>query len=491
MANDKPNILLIMADQMAFDVIGALGHPVVQTPNLDRLADNGAIFGNCYCNSPLCTPSRASFMTGTYVRNNMVFDNGAELTASHPTLMHHLNVAGYDTILAGKMHFVGPDQLHGFTERLTTDIYPADFGWSPDWSLGVCFNDGTGMKKLKRSGECKWNDQMAYDEGVLYATLSKIRDMGANKSDKPFFLCASFTHPHDPFLMTKEFLALYEKSAIPLPNAPAANYSDMHPYNQWIQKHHGNDTCEITEEDIINSRRAYYAMVTYFDHMVGAITNELERMGLSDNTLIAITSDHGEMLGEHGMWFKRTFYDHSAKVPLIISWPGNIKHGAKIDEVVSLVDLTATFMEIGQVNERGIWANDMDGDSLVPLLTGNGGQWKNEALCEYYGEGPIHSMFMYRRGIYKYVYVHKHEPLLFDLERDPHETINLAREPAYAHICRELHEAAASGWDGDEMDSMVLESQRKRKLINQSMSASGKNDYGWDYIPINNKIPID
>jgi len=481
----QPNILLIMADQMAFNVIGALGHSAVKTPNLDKLISRGVAFTNCYCNSPLCTPSRSSFVTGAFVRNNNVFDNGAELPASSPTFMHHLRRTGYETILSGKMHFIGPDQLHGFDERLTTDIYPSGLDWTPDWTKGAYGNAGTGVRRLQNSGVCDWNEQMFYDEEVLFRTLEKIRQLKKRETEKPFFLCASFTHPHCPFLMTQEYWDLYEGVDIPLPDAPAEDLAAMDAFNQWIQIHHERDICELTSEEIRNSRRAYYAMVSYFDNLAGQIIDELERLGMRENTVIAVTSDHGEMLGEHGMWFKRTYFDNAAKVPLIVSWPNHFPCGHTMREVISLVDLSATFVDLGNGIDREMWIKEMDGDSLLGLLRGTEAGWKGEALCEYYGEGTVHSMAALRRGRYKYVYVQGQPPRLFDLINDPHEMKNLADDPRYTSVCAELLEAIQPELMA-EMDEKVLSSQRQRMMLNESLAASGKTNWGWDYQPFFN-----
>ena len=490
MSGKQPNILMIMADQLAFDVIGALGHSAVKTPNLDRLAASGVSFQNCYCNSPLCTPSRASFMTGTLIRNNGVYDNGAELPASAPTFVHHLRRAGYETILSGKMHFIGPDQLHGFNERLTTDIYPSGLDWTPDWTKGTYPNAGTGVRRLQHSGVCDWNPQMTYDEDVLYQTLAKIRQLKGRAEDKPFFLCASFTHPHCPFVITQKYWDLYENADIPMPAAPSVPFGELDAYNQWIQVHHERDTCALTDEEIKCSRRAYYAMVSYFDHLAGQILDELERLDMLENTVILVTSDHGEMLGEHGMWFKRTYFDHAAKVPLIVSWPGHFPCGQVRQEVVSLVDVSATFLELGGLSDAEEWMAQMDGDSLLGLLTDAANEarpsvqpdWKDEALCEYYGEGAIHSMAALRRGRYKYVYVQGEPPLLFDLIDDPHELRNLADAPDYANICTALRQAIQPQLM-ETMDTKVLASQRLRHMLNESLLAGGRNNWGWDFQP--------
>jgi len=468
MKTKKPNIVMIMVDQMAYDVIGALGHSVVKTPNIDKLVENGVSFSNCYCNSPICAPSRASFVTGKLPEKIGAYDNGSELPADIPTFVHHLRRNGYETILSGKMHYVGPDQLHGFEHRLTRDIHATGFELTPDWSKGTYPNPGTGVKRLKEAGITDWNNHLAYDDKVLFRTLEKIRDIGRQEEKQPFFLCASFFHPHDPFEITGVYWKMYENEDIPLPSASSQPMEDMHPFNQWIQIHHEIDECTLTEEEIINNRRAYYGMVSYVDNKVGQILNELKRFNLMEDTIIMFTSDHGEMLGEHGMWFKRTYYDPAMKIPLIISFPKQYQSNI-VNEVVSLMDVTATILDIADIPDIEEWMDSLDGKSLVPLLNGNSKDWKNEAISEYCGEGAIKPMVMLRQGRYKYVHVHDHEPLLFDLENDPHEMNNLILEPAYHDIAGILKTRINELYDFNQLEKNVLQSQKERKLIKESL----------------------
>ena len=202
----QPNFLFIMADQMAAPVLPFYGHPVVQTPHLSRLAENGVVFDNAYCNSPLCAPSRFSMLTGQLPSRIGAYDNAAYFPAQVPTFAHYLRDLGYHTCLSGKMHMVGPDQLHGFEERLTTDIYPSDFGWTPDrenfdhrpsWYHNLL--------SVVQAGLCQTSNQIEFDEDVAHHSVRKIYDLARNKNQQPFLLLASFTHPHDPFAITPEY----------------------------------------------------------------------------------------------------------------------------------------------------------------------------------------------------------------------------------------------------------------------------------------------
>ena len=212
-----PNILLIQADQMAGPALPMYGHPVVKTPHLQRLAENGTVFQNAYCNNPVCAPSRFSMMSGRLSSKIGAYDNASEFPASIPTFAHYLRDLGYKTCLSGKMHFVGPDQLHGFEERLTTDIYPSDFGWTPDWSqTDHPFAPSVmSLRGVVEAGLCKRSLQLDYDDEVGFLAVQKIYDYARDKDRSPFFLTASFTHPHNPFTITREYWNRYADDCAP------------------------------------------------------------------------------------------------------------------------------------------------------------------------------------------------------------------------------------------------------------------------------------
>ena len=200
-----PNILLIMADQLAPQFTGAYGHPLVKTPHIDALAARGMRFDSAYCNSPLCAPSRFSFMAGQHVTSICSYDNASEFPSSVPTFAHYLRMMGYRTSLSGKMHFVGPDQLHGSEERVTTDVYPSDFAWTPDWEapderIDKWYHN---MDSVKEAGEAATTFQIEYDEEVAFFARRKIFEYAMDKAE-PFCMVASFIHPHDPYVARPE-----------------------------------------------------------------------------------------------------------------------------------------------------------------------------------------------------------------------------------------------------------------------------------------------
>jgi choline-sulfatase len=477
-----PNILFIMADQLSAQATGGTyGHPCVRTPHIDALAAEGMVFDSAYCNSPICGPSRASMCTGRHISKIGVWDNGTDFAASQPTFLHHLRRAGYETMLSGKMHFVGPDQLHGFERRLTPEIYPSSFTWTPDWRQGAYANPGTAVDQLGEAGLCDWSMQLDYDEDVSFRALEALRDLARRPSDgRPFFLCASYTHPHDPFTITPQWWDLYDHSQIDLPRIRPRPLEQMHPYDQWLQTHHMIDVYPPQQEWIRNARHAYYGMVSYFDHQVGRLTAELERLGMAQDTLVVITSDHGEMLGEHGMWFKRTYFDASTRVPLIARGPGVIC-GARHRETVGLVDLAPTFIDVAKLPDRDEVAADLDGDSLLPILAGDDSNAKDLAISDYCSEGACQPMRMAVGGGWKYVYVHDEAPQLFNLTDDPDEVENRIDDPTTSAVTASMHAAVHDNWDPVAIRSAVLDSQQRRRQINEAWQVGDTPQ--WDQQP--------
>ena len=472
------NVLMIMADQMAARVLGAYGDPVARTPHLDGLAARGTMFENCYCNSPLCVPSRQSLVTGRLAGAVGAYDNGAELPASVPTFMHHFRRAGYHVAASGKMHFVGPDQYHGLHDRVTPDIYPAGLDWTPDWRDAVRGNAGTSVRKLDRSGLCTGSEQLDYDNAVQAAALEYLRTSANNDPEQPFFLWVSYTHPHDPFAITAEYWDRYRGVDIPPPLAPDEPDEDRHPYNRWLQTHHEIDVARPSPEVMAQSRRAYYGMVSYVDDMVGQLLATLDDLGLADDTAVVFASDHGEMLGEHGMWFKRTFYDGCCRVPLIVRRPGD-GCARRVSSVVSLVDLLPTLLDVADLPAA---THAVDGHSLAGALNDSTAALPDRAIVEYFGEGVLQPMRLVRQGRYKYVVVHGESPLLFDMVADPAEQTNLAGRLELAGVEQALRAAVFDNWDPAAARENILASQQARLMICQAEQRGRRRP--WDVAPV-------
>ncbi|KAH8689387.1 putative choline sulfatase [Talaromyces proteolyticus] len=424
MAAKKPNILYIMADQMAAPLL-SFHDPAsrIKTPNLQRLADEGVTFDNAYCNSPLCAPSRFVMVTGQLPSKIGAYDNAADLPADIPTYAHYLRREGYHTALAGKMHFCGPDQLHGYEQRLTSDIYPGDYGWSVNWDEPDVRPDYYhNMSSVLDAGPVVRTNQLDYDEEVVYKSTQYLYDHVRHRGDQPFCLTVSMTHPHDPYAMTKEFWDMYEDVDIPLPKTAALPHHQQDPHSQRVLKCIDLWGKEMPEDRIKAARRAYYAACTYVDTNVGKLLKALDNCGLTDDTIIVFTGDHGDMLGERGLWYKMVWYENSARVPFIVHAPKRFA-AKRVKENVSTMDILPTFA--GLVGAQLEPSLPMDGVSLVPYLTGGEGAKTDTVFGEYMAEGTLTPVIMIRRGKWKFIYSLLDPPMLYDLEADPLETTNL------------------------------------------------------------------
>jgi len=481
MTEQRPNIVLIMADQLAPQFTGAYGHPMVKTPHLDALAARGMRFDAAYCNAPLCAPSRFSFMSGQLVTRIAAYDNASEFPATIPTFAHYLRAAGYRTCLSGKMHFVGPDQLHGFEERLTTDIYPADHAWTPDWEMPDERIDSFyhNMDALKNAGQAATTFQIEYDEETAFFARRRLFEY-AMDGVAPFCMVTSFIHPHDPYVARPEWWDLYDHDAIPLPSSPEAT----DPHSQRIMKGIEADVYAPPEGEVRNARHAYFANVSYFDSKVGEIVQALEEAGQLDNTVIVVTADHGDMLGERGLWYKMTFFEHSGRVPLIMAGPGVAK--GRSAEPCSLVDILPTFRDISGI--EGAPAMPIDGRSLWPLATGKaapGSDDAGEAIGEYCAECASHPVFMIRRNeggkAWKYIHCDVDPPQLYELGTDPMELTNLAGDPAHADIASRFAAEVVARWNSEQIRQDVIATQKQRRAIHAAMTTGRFTP--WDYAP--------
>ena len=286
---DRPSILLVLSDQMVAALTGAYGHPVVRTPNLDRLAAGGVRFDAAYTPFPLCAPGRACMMTGRHASAIGAWDNGALLPADQPTFAHYLRLMGYRTCLSGKMHFVGPDQLHGFEERLTTDVYPADFGWVPDWTnprerIDLWYHN---MSSVKQAGVAAITNQLAYDDEVGAQSLKAIYDHARSEDERSLCLVASFIHPHDPYAVRQKYWDLYEDVDIQLPSVMRPPRDEQDPHNQRLEDAIAVDAVDIS--DATSAQRAVGELDTLITTVAagrakyGAYINRLEYA--SDNLM--------------------------------------------------------------------------------------------------------------------------------------------------------------------------------------------------------------
>ncbi|WP_373504398.1 choline-sulfatase [Aestuariivirga sp.] len=479
MAQAKPNILFVMADQLAARYLPFHGHPLVQTPHLSRLAAEGVVFENCYSTSPLCAPARATVMNGLLPSRTGVYDNAAEFPSSIPTWAHYLRLAGYKTCLSGKMHFVGPDQLHGLEERLTTDIYPADFGWTPDWRLRQERIDWWyhNMTSVLQPGIAEITNQLEFDDEVAFLAIRKIYDYVRFEAEKPFCLMASFTHPHDPYAARKKFWDLYRDEDIDLPKVPRMDRAALDPHSQRLYDVSAMDDYTVSEADLRAARHGYYANISYVDDLIGQMIGALEATGKLDDTVIVFTSDHGDFLGERGLWYKMSYLEPSAHVPFVI-WSPKRFAARRVKEPVTLADILPTLTAIGN-NGMETLARPVDGRSLYPLLLGTKEDPDGTAWGEYLAEGAIAPIYMLRRGPWKFIHSPVDPDQLFNLDDDPEELANLA---ASHPLAAEFRAEVEAKFDIPRINREVLESQQSRLMMFEALKRG--HHFPWDFQPL-------
>ena len=480
--SDRPNFLIIMSDEHGPMFSGTYGHPLVKTPSMDRLARRGATFDAAYCNAPLCVPSRLSFMTGQHVYHCKGWDNATPLPSDAMTWPYVLRSIGYDAVLAGKMHLIGPDKLHGFSEHLAYDPHggaPEDaetaarLGLSPGgrhpilpWREGI----PTAKEPWPRVFEARagTGHMIDADDAIEAAALEYLRD--PNRKSQPFALCVGFIAPHFPFVVPEPYFSMYYPDNTDLPNLPPGHLENLPPAAQRLRQAFG--FIDYAEDQVRRARAGYYGLITYLDDKIGRLLDSLEKQGLADNTIVIHTSDHGEMLGEHGLWRKMNFYEQAARVPLQIVWPGGVPTGQRIPRVVSLVDVTATILDMAgfPLHEREHW--DMDGDTLLPLMRGESMEWKDEAFVEHHAHGTDRPRAMIRQGGWKLCYSHGDPPEfeLYDLDADPGELANLAGSPAHRDIQDQLLSRIMELWRSpDQITHEIISGQEGRLMMRRVM----------------------
>ncbi|KQR76362.1 choline-sulfatase [Burkholderia sp. Leaf177] len=466
MLKPRQNILILMADQMTPFALSAYGHHVTKTPNMDALAARGVVFDSAYCASPLCAPSRFSFLSGKLPSNIGAYDNAAEFPSQTLTFAHYLRAEGYRTVLSGKMHFCGPDQLHGFEERLTTDIYPADFGWTPNWDdFETRPSWYHNMSSVIDAGPCVRTNQLDFDDEVTYTTRQKLFDIArerqAGKDARPFCVVASLTHPHDPYAIPQKYWDMYRDEDIEMP-AYRDSLEAADPHSKRLRYVCETDKTPPTDQQIRNARHAYYGAISYVDAQFGAILEALDQSGMADDTIVIVTSDHGEMLGERGLWYKMTFFEGGCRVPLIVHAPGQFE-ARHVKASVSHLDVLPTLVELGRGSERSVWPDTLDGRSLVPHLRGEP-RAHDEAIGEYLAEGAIAPIVMLRRGDFKFIHTPADPDQLFNVTADPLERTNLATHPEHAAQVAAFRAEIAERWDLAKLREDVVQSQRRRQF---------------------------
>lgn len=442
-ADRPPNILFLMSDEHRPDVAGFAGNAVVRTPVLDELARTGTVFTHAYTPSPICIPGRQAMMAGQLPRTCGCEYFGQDLPPGSMTFAQRLSQWAYATMACGKLHHVGRDQMQGWTRRAAPDMFvneafirgrhdPAFEKYPPRhprWKW-------PDVTELHRARPAAHSRNQVMDRRATQAADDFIEDYFVDMTydraqpDRPLLLKHSLIQPHYPYVTERDKLAYYFNRVEPFIDEPVFD----HPFLSQRSIEVGFD--QATEREVRRATAAYYGMIETVDGHFGEVLDALRRVGQNpDDWVIIYTSDHGEMLGEHGVWEKQKFFEASVRVPLVIRWPRRFKPGV-VTENVNLCDLFATICEVAQVplppDEQTVGGRGLDSRSLIPLMRGDTdawhARWHNETVSQFGGTN-----LMIKRDALKYQFYGDAMPeVLFDLGTDPAERQNLIDDPRYA-----------------------------------------------------------
>ncbi len=439
-AKARPNILFIMVDEMRWDAMRCVGHPVVQTPNLDRLARQSTLFSNAYTVSPVCCPARVSVFTGRYPHVHGVTTNGLPAHDGEvylPTILKH---HGYDTAIAGKLHYEPKRFSYGFDKFWTF----TNEGPTPELGYGAYLQKkhGSPAKFPIVPGTCPWpDDPLGRDVGVFryptedfeteWITERSLEYLRTRKdSTKPWFLFTSYLKPHSPSVEPRPYMEMYDPKAIPVPKLPQ-NISEI----RASQPPRGRRRFIEDEQMMRVMSSAYYGAITHVDRQVGRILDELDRSGFADNTVVLFTADHGNMLGDRGRWFKDVMYEGSSHVPLIWRNPKGIASqpaGTTLAHIVENTDLMPSLLQAaGIAVPEGV-----QGRSILPLLAKPSTAWKNQCFSE------LHQDMMVMPG-WKLIDFGKGNLELYNLKADAREVLNLASDAKHSDRLRHMRDTMA------------------------------------------------
>ena len=437
-STDKPHIVFLLSDQHNPAVIGAAGDPTVRTPHLDSLCREGTALGSCYCASPLSVPSRMSMLAGQLPSRTGAFTNSHTLRSDQATFVHSLTRGGYQTVLCGRMHFVGPDQRHGYVKRLVGDITPLEHGADRSAYGPLAGTPGQHASGVRLSGPGRSN-VIDYDEAVAGAAEAFLHGYD---DDAPLFLTVGFYAPHCPYVCPRDLFEYYYKR-LPMPSVPNGFEQSLHPaVRKWLAN---RDMDQVTPPEVRRARAAYYGLTELIDRHVGRVLAAIDRTLGRENTMVIYASDHGDMIGHNGLFWKSNFYEGSVRVPMVFRWPGRIAGGCVIAEPTSLLDLCSTLTRLTRT-----WRPpQQDGRSLLPALLGDEPADPDRVvfsqLADAKGDGPS-AMIRWRQ--WKLIAYHGHDrPQLFDLSADPAEQHDVGAAAQHAAVRQDLRARLAASWD--------------------------------------------
>jgi choline-sulfatase len=425
------NLLIIMSDQHSRGVMGCYGHPIVQTPNLDGLARRGTRFTACWTPSPVCIPARAAFATGKYIHQIGFWDNADPYDGSIPSWHHRLRAADHRVVSIGKLHFRSDEDDNGFSEQ----IIPMHVVEGKGDLLGLIRDDlpvrGAAYKMARMAGPGE-SMYTQYDRDIAARAQIWLREEAPKYKDRPWVLFVSFVAPHYPLTAPPEhFYRYYDDPALPMPRFYDKSERPNHPFIDDYARAFNFDDYFESSSDVRRAVAGYFGLCSFMDEQTGKVLEALAASGLTVNTRVIYTSDHGDAVGMRGLWGKSTLYEETVGVPLIVAGEG-IPEGHVVDTPVSLVDIYPFIIDCVGENGRGMVDAEHPGVSIAQLATG--GMPDRTVLSEYHGMGSTTGAFAIRFGRYKYIHYVKYRAQLFDLETDPEETKDLIADPRHQDV---------------------------------------------------------
>lgn len=466
---ERPNILFIFCDQLSHRAVGWTGQTEVQTPNLDKLAEESFIFTSAYCASPRCAPARHSIYTGVFPSRHWVIKNDVEMNDQVPTIISMFNDQGYTTANIGKMHNAPYHHRRDFQYVLNHEFFMDAAGISHYHAYLLTELKKRGLKyrsHQKTPGGKNWlqvvhgigqvnplPEEISAERWLTREALKFMDDQKAKRSDQPFFLHLSFFPPHHPYKPVTKYAEMYLKNADTLELPPNFDFEKL---QEWCN---GRNTPEsMTEEDVRFLRALYFAFTTQLDAALGELFDGMRQRGLLDNTIVVFTSDHGDNLGEHGKFFKGSMLEGTVGVPLLVYWPGHAVPGGKtIEANVSHIDLVPTLLQAAGITPP----DHMSGRSLLPLITGKESWEDHPVWSEGYLRNTEPDQLMLKKGDYKLVYQRdfksgEYRKSLHNIRKDPWELHDLAADPEKSAVFEGYCSEADAYLDGIR-DDLPLE----------------------------------
>ncbi|MEM7405293.1 MAG: sulfatase-like hydrolase/transferase [Pseudomonadota bacterium] len=477
MSFEPQNTIFILSDEHAREFTGCYGHSMVKTPNMDRMAERGTRFTNAYTNCPICVPARASLATGRYVHDLRLWDNAHPYTGEPSGWGQRLIDRGHHVTAIGKLHYRSEDDATGWSEEIDT-LHVINGIGDVAGSVRTEMRERKTARYMADNAGRGMSSYARYDGSTAERAVRWLSEEAPRHQGRPWMLYLGFVLPHFPLVAPPEFFDMYPDP--PPPRLYGPEERTTHPVLREMARVQAHDKF-FDAEKLRTARQAYFGMVTYLDHCIGQVLDALEASSLADSTRVIYTTDHGDNLGNRGLWGKSNMHEESVALPMIMTGAG-VPEGETVDTPVSLVDLYQTLLQSAGVELNDVERDELPGHSLLEIA--NGERPDRTILSEYHASSSPTGFFMIRNGDYKYVYYADGPPQLFNLADDPNEIADLAAEPAFASVLAECEAKLRSILDPDRVSRQAFDDQRA--LIERHGGLEqvlGGSDLGYTPVP--------